>query len=143
MSIINATLEEAQRMKNAGANKDTFFFYAKRIKTGTYHLCSIMQYEDNGSTSSFYSYSANKIMSQYEFEENTIPAYTLGEIELPEGFSIVCWSQKEGWLVLCANDEEIQYRLWCELPNDNYFKTELSARIHAWIYAKENNLFND
>lgn len=90
---LHTTLEQSRLLASKGYKEDTFFFYAKRIATGTWHLCIPIQAEDTETkkfcdATAYYSYTANTTFSQYEFEEDTLPAPTVAEIYMPCGFYI-------------------------------------------------------
>jgi hypothetical protein len=125
---IHASLEEAQMLKNAGWEKPCVHYaifetekhhshdYIHRVYCYAYNI-SIAQYFDVDSDIIF---------------EGKLYMPTLGEIELPEAM-VIYYRKHSGWFY----GQVLWYNLSSyEVP----YKTELSARIHAWVWAKENGL---
>ncbi len=118
-STIYAPLELAQKLKKAGFDKHTFF----------YHFSSE---EDYKVVHTFDVPKQDVLINARNNGYVALPAPTLGEIELPENIYIV----KIGsyWRILHIEDEELNYSLWVELPDNNFYETELKARCMAWVY---------
>ena len=116
---IYATLEEAQILKNAGWEKPT-------------HFCTMQSWQK-----------AEECTFETEkgygggIHDHDIAGFlyrpTLGEIELPERLFIV----KTGFGYIAMT---MDYSDNVKSMSSLYYESELSARIHAWIFAKQNGL---
>jgi hypothetical protein len=103
---IHASLEQAQKLKNAGWKKKTYFAYEP-------YTCMVRYDID------------------YSKDNTLIALPTLIEIELPE---MVCVMLEFGSYKVTSSDFAIRQKLALCIPNGNRFATELEARIEAWIY---------
>lgn len=122
----------ALKMREAGFNKDCFFYavlhqYTKRSILKFYHAYA----------SEFSEFDA--IHWEGNIFEDRLNLPTLGEIELPPTLMIRRDHDNTFTIYCVLMDDGHFLALWLkEIGVKNIFETELKARAHAWLWAKQN-----
>jgi hypothetical protein len=118
---IHATIEQSERLRDAGWEKETYFAHCYKMHNRTWTL----------------TYRNHQGLLPYPYDD-VLYAPTLGEIELPEEVYVV---KKEfrGYKIWVTNDFEGEESGVGNKPLLFYefFESELDARIEAWIYFKK------